>query len=166
MLLLTKDKRAKVGNLPKRNAVSEIGEHFMQKYFHLVFKKVFPRQYHSIGALHSSHVLLLPRQKGEAWEHFKKKYPFENRKQWIDKKNHFNFVQTIHCVVLEICPFNAKRCNSQQIIPMQRSWRNPTFKLWICSENISGENDLHLHRLSIHQQPCPNSLTIPNSNVT
>jgi hypothetical protein len=33
-----KDKRAKPGNLTKNNAVSEIGEHWIEKYFHLVYK--------------------------------------------------------------------------------------------------------------------------------
>jgi hypothetical protein len=36
-----RDKRAKSGNLPKSNAISEIGERLIEKYFHLVFKRLF-----------------------------------------------------------------------------------------------------------------------------
>jgi len=33
-----KDKRAKPGNLPKRSALSKIGDHGIEEYFHLIFK--------------------------------------------------------------------------------------------------------------------------------
>jgi hypothetical protein len=37
-LLYQKDKRAKPGNLPESNALSEIGENWIEKYFHFVFE--------------------------------------------------------------------------------------------------------------------------------
>ena len=37
-----KDKQSKPGNIPKRNALSEIGEHWIEKYCHFIFK-VFQR---------------------------------------------------------------------------------------------------------------------------
>ena len=39
--MLLPDKRKKPGDLPKRNAVSETGEHGIQKYFHFFFKGLY-----------------------------------------------------------------------------------------------------------------------------
>jgi hypothetical protein len=42
-ILYQKDKRAKPGNLPKSSFLSEIGQYWTEKYFHVVFVSSFYR---------------------------------------------------------------------------------------------------------------------------
>jgi hypothetical protein len=43
MLFLREDKRVRLGNITKSKALSEIGERWMEKYFHLSFKGLMPK---------------------------------------------------------------------------------------------------------------------------
>jgi len=43
MLFLREDKRVRLGNTIKSNAFSEIGERWIEKYFHLGFKGLMPK---------------------------------------------------------------------------------------------------------------------------
>ena len=47
-----KDKRAKTGNFPKSSAISKIGERWIQKYFHFLYRQIIA----VCSQIHTKHI--------------------------------------------------------------------------------------------------------------